>query len=101
MRTPSQSVCPYQRCPRDRPPPNPLPFRLVAACSQLTVFKHNPQALGFYTNKLQYGVDDTSPSVCYDPEDSDAQVDYEILSKCLAPPQDEKEKEKEKENAAE
>mmetsp|Transcript_5100 Transcript_5100/g.6663 ORF Transcript_5100/g.6663 Transcript_5100/m.6663 type:complete len:240 (+) Transcript_5100:292-1011(+) len=45
----------------------------------LTVFKANQRAMGFYTQKLQYKIDATSPS------QTKHYADYEILSKVLEP----------------
>ena len=45
----------------------------------LTVFKMNDRAMGFYLNKMKYGVDECSPSNYEGCED----CDYEILSKSL------------------
>jgi len=46
------------------------------ASLMLTVFKKNARALDFYRDKLQYTVDETSPSRCDRRDES-----YEILSK--------------------
>ena len=41
----------------------------------LTVFRENTSALTFYTSKMKYSVDESSPSACGEDEP------YEILSK--------------------
>uniref|UniRef100_M4BHW8 N-alpha-acetyltransferase 40 n=1 Tax=Hyaloperonospora arabidopsidis (strain Emoy2) TaxID=559515 RepID=M4BHW8_HYAAE len=45
----------------------------------LTVFKRNAGAMRFYTERMGFKIDETSPSACRD----DSQ-DYEILSKSIA-----------------
>eukprot|EP00949_MAST-11_sp_MAST-11-sp1_P000205 g205.t1 len=47
----------------------------------LTVFKANEGAMRFYMDRMKYGIDETSPSMCY----ADDQSSYQILSKCLDP----------------
>jgi len=49
----------------------------------LTVFKHNTNAVHFFTQKMKYTVDDTSPQ--YMDEDTE-NYDYEIYSKLLPTP---------------
>jgi len=49
----------------------------------LTVFKANQIAMEFYLKKMKYEIDESSPSQFYRDEGED-EVDYEILSKCIA-----------------
>ena len=54
----------------------------------LTCFKHNDIAMSFYLDKLMYEVDETSPSKWTHVDPSNANVDYEILSKRIELVQD-------------
>ncbi|EED94089.1 predicted protein [Thalassiosira pseudonana CCMP1335] len=56
-----------------------LSFKCHMEKVMLTVFKMNDRAMGFYLNKMKYGVDECSPSNYEGCED----CDYEILSKSL------------------
>lgn len=46
----------------------------------LTAFKHNPEAMRFFKEKLKYEIDEMSPEPEHEPEDPDF---YEILSKSM------------------
>ena len=50
---------------------------------QLTCFKANEGAMNFYLNKLNYVIDDISPSKWVHLDPNNSKVDYEILSKEL------------------
>lgn len=50
----------------------------------LTVFKENEAAVRFY-DKMAYAVDLISPSQYGQREETERDVDYEILSKCVGP----------------
>jgi hypothetical protein len=49
----------------------------------LTVLRNNRGAFDFYTGKMKYSIDITSPSMDQDYAETDAETAHEILSKVV------------------
>ena len=58
-------------------------LRQKMAWVMLTVFKANKPSMGFFMEKMQYDIDETSPSQCDDALLAEDKSSYEILSKSL------------------